>query len=155
MGRLLRGVAAAEALFSLFLILRPLLKYRRRNAVAVEEPDVLKPSLSEPLELLPPERMPMPLSWAAAARTVAVGVDGFELLFVDVEVLVVDEAGVEAVVVGVARLAGRIAVTNLLLVRGEVFELELAGATCGCGVDFSPVSRPSARAIIAAERVLM
>lgn len=88
------------------------------------------------------------------------GVDGFELLLPDVEVLFVDIAGV--VLVGVARLAGRIAVAEedlLLLVRGEVFELELpAAATCdgiGVGVDFSPASRPKARAIIAAERVLM
>lgn len=87
------------------------------------------------------------------------GVDGFELLLPtpDVEVLFVDiAAGVEVVVlVGVARLAGRIAVAEedlLLLVRGEVFELELP---TGTGVDFSPASRPKARAIIAAERVLM
>lgn len=124
MGRLLRGVAAAEALdaFSLFLMLRPLLKYRRRRAVAVEEPEVLKPSLSDPLELLPPDKMPMPFNWAAAARP-AVGVDGFEL---DVDVVLVVDVGV--LVVGVARaLAVRIVEPDLLLVRGEALELlELA-----------------------------
>lgn len=76
MGMLLSGVEEVDELI-LFLMLRPLLKYSRRRAVAVEEPEVLKPSLSEPLELLPPERMPMPFSWAAA-RT-AVGVEGFDV----------------------------------------------------------------------------
>lgn len=126
MGRLLRGVAAAEPLdaFSLFLMLRPLLKYRRRSAVAVEEPDVLKPSLSDPLELLPPDKMPMPFNWAAAART-AVGVDGFELHVLVVDVALVVDVGI--LVVGVARaLAVRIVEPDLLLVRGEAFELELA-----------------------------
>lgn len=65
-----------EALI-LFLMLRPLLKYKRRRAVAAEEPDALNPSLSEPLELLPPEKRPEPFSCAAAL--VAVGVDGLDL----------------------------------------------------------------------------
>lgn len=82
MGMLFSGVEEVDELI-LFLMLRPLLKYSRRRAVAVEEPDVLKPSLSEPLELLPPERPAMPFSWAAA-RT-AVGVDGFDV-FEDVAV---------------------------------------------------------------------
>lgn len=76
-GRPLRGVPEEVEALILFLMLRPLLKYSLRRAVAAEEPDALNPSLSEPLELLPPEKMPLPFSWAAAR--VAVGVEGFDL----------------------------------------------------------------------------
>lgn len=124
MGKLLSGAAVVDELI-LFLMLRPLLKYRRRRAVAVEEPDVLKPSLSDPLELLPPERIPMPFNLAAARAAVGVvglevdvaldvGVVGLKVFAVDVGVGVVVGVGVGVgVVVGGARLTGRAVETDL------------------------------------------
>ena len=47
--------------FNFDLALRPLLKYRRLKAVAEDDEDVLKPSLSEPLEPLPQDDDAMPL----------------------------------------------------------------------------------------------
>lgn len=161
MGKLLSGAEEVDELI-LFLMLRPLLKYNRRRAVAVEEPEVLNPSLSEPLELLPPERIPMPFNWAAA-RT-AVGVDGFVALDVVVDVAVAVQVELAAftvdiaAVAGVDRLAGRVMETALLLVRGEALELEL-DVVClplaGFDDFFSLDCWPSVSAIIAADRVLM
>jgi len=164
MGKLLSGAAVVDELI-LFLMLRPLLKYRRRKAVAVEDPEVLNPSLSDPLELLPPERIPMPFNWAAARAAVGVvgfeldvvldvGVVGFEVFAVDVGVGVVVGVGVGVgVVVGWARLTGRAVDTDRFWVRGEAFELD---AEAEADDAFSLLDCwPSASAIIAAERVLM
>lgn len=62
-------------------------------------------------------------------------------------------------VVGVVRPAGRVVDTARLLGRGEALELELAvdclaAAALPAGA-FSPDCWPSARAIIAADRVLI
>lgn len=69
-GILVIEVVAVEFIFDL----RPLLKYKRRNAVADDDDDVLKPSLSEPLEALPPlpkpALMPLPPFICTTAATV-------------------------------------------------------------------------------------